>query len=218
VKKCRATSVNWQRGGNGHYNRTLVRATEEQPCIRLASLMLRCQGVGPWPARLSCRSERFPRQQIVTIRALWEVCPKHRNVHREIPWPRQCHAGVKVFVLCCVEGRSTGQAIECRTWWHCVPARNFHAFVVQQQNAALPTRRCGCDSRRALQFQIYGVRQLAWLSLQNSIRLGRHQHAVPVRGHMCRSGETALQAVCGGCNSHCLHQFQSTRVSRARGR
>ena len=89
---------------------------------------------------------------------------------------------------------------------------NFHAFVVQQQNTALPTRRCGCDSRRALQFQIYGVRQLAQLSLQNSIRLGRHQHAVPVWGHMCRSGETALQAVSGGCNSHCLHQFEPTRV------
>jgi hypothetical protein len=109
----------------GHYNRTLVRATEEQPRIRLASLVRRCQGVGPLPAKLSCLSERFPRQQIVTIRALWEVCPKHRNVHREIPWPRQCNAGVKVFVLCCVEGRSTGQAIECRTWWHCVPAPQF---------------------------------------------------------------------------------------------
>ena len=89
---------------------------------------------------------------------------------------------------------------------------NFRAFVVQQQNAALPTRRCGCDSRRALQSKNYGVRQLAQSSLQNSMWLGRHQHAVPVWGHMCRSGETALQAVCGGCNSHCLHQFDLPRV------
>lgn len=181
-----------------------MRATEEQPCIRLASPVLRCQGVGPLPAKLSCRSERFPRQQIVTMRALWEVCPKHRNVHREIPWPRQCHAGVKVFVLCCVNppGR--------------IAPRRSRALVVQQQNAALPTRRCGCDSRRAHQFHFYGARQLAQLSFQNSIRLGRHQHAVSVRGHMCRSGETALQAVCGGWNFHCLHQFTEPRSKQSR--
>ena len=28
-----------------------------------------------------------------------------------------------------------------------------------------------------------------------------------LRGHMCRSGETVSQSVCGGCSSHCLHQF-----------
>ena len=65
----------------------------------------------------------------------------------------------------------------------------------------------GATPAERSKFQVYGVRQLAQSSLQNSAWLGRHQHAVPVWGHMCRSGETALQAVCGGCNSHCLHQF-----------
>ena len=32
------------------------------------------------------------------------------------------------------------------------------------------------------------------------------RRAIVHRGHMCRSGETVSQSVCGGCNSHCLHQ------------
>jgi hypothetical protein len=121
--------------------------------------------------------------KLTTIRASWEVCPKHRNVHREIPWPRQCHAGVKVFVLCCVEGRKTGQAIECRTWWHCVSAPQFPCV----RSSAAEHRVANAEVRVRLPPSApdpHGGRQFAQLSLQNSIRLGRHQHAGPV-GDTC---------------------------------
>jgi len=40
-------------------------------------------------------------------------------------------------------------------------------------------------------------------------------HRANSRGHMCRSGETVSQSVCGGCNSHCLHQFARAMIRPA---
>src|SRR4051812_28498163 len=45
----------------------------------------------------------FPK--IYSLRASEEVCPKHRNVHREIPVAARQSCPATVFVLCCNRAR-----------------------------------------------------------------------------------------------------------------
>ena len=87
-------------------------------------------------------------------------------------------------------------------------------------------RRRGCDSRRAHQpspagFGLAGQFLIRWAPAcaVESPKLNEvgaaPTHRANSRGHMCRSGETVSQSVCGGCNSHCLHQFTRAMIRPA---
>jgi hypothetical protein len=54
------------------------------------------------PTDAVCPHKMPPRPEetrFLNIRASWEVCPKHRNVHREIP-VAAAEKAATVFVLC----------------------------------------------------------------------------------------------------------------------
>ena len=123
----------------------------------------------------------------MTIEGLRGRCARNTETSTvKIPWPRRQCAGVRVFVLCCVPGRNTEQAVECRMWRHCVPARQFSKCV---RGSIVERRVANAEARvrfppSAPIFK-HGRRQLAQSGLQNPTRSGQHRPTVPILGGTC---------------------------------